>query len=305
MNNDDIRRLNQLLLLHSDGLKAREIAKELQLAKNKVNRYLYDHKRTYRKDEQFRWYMEPAGESSDPVLVKLNNRSGAEIFTYEEFSALADWTHGSTHREGQPAATFTSIDGNRIDCDSGSEVQMLKYLHDNNLIYACGGQNLCIHYNSAFTTGKSYYPDFVVLTRDMHIAVIEVKSAGAMDYHGNIEKYCALKEYCIQHGYEYMVVDPTCDYLTFEELRDRPVNRELLDMFDRWNSVPDSPVQPYKFFDDQVVKEWHQKYGRGTTLGAFRLQVHALVIRYNWYNVRHNGFKVFSKPVRQECTEQL
>lgn len=46
MNNDDIRRLNQLLLLHSDGLKAREIAKELQLAKNKVNRYLYDHKRT-------------------------------------------------------------------------------------------------------------------------------------------------------------------------------------------------------------------------------------------------------------------
>lgn len=55
---------------------------------------------------------------------------------------------------------------------------------------------------------------------------------------------------------------------------------------------------PYAFFDDSDVAEWYAKYGEGYTKREFLLQVHSLVLYYEWYNFYTHGFQVYTRPVK-------
>ncbi len=207
MNDIQVILLKMKLQLHNGGMKASELAKEMSIPRSEINRYLYAHPNEYEKDGEYRWRIKAIAEN-DVVLSKLNNRENAKKYSREEFAKIADWKLGNTHTKGKAKYQYITRDKNTIECDSKSELTMLEYLETNDLIISCGGQSLCIEYDSKFRAGMSYYPDIVVLTKDMHIAIIEVKSASSMDYHKNIEKYHALAEYCKENGYEYMMVDP-------------------------------------------------------------------------------------------------
>ena len=180
-------------------------------------------------------------------------------------------------------------------------MKLLNYLKEHDLVLDIAGQSLCIKYDSAFLNGKDYYPDIVFLTKDHHIAIIEVKASSAMDQHMNMEKCEALEDYCDRYGYEYMMVDPDNSFMTFEELRDMPVNSDLLDIFrimeEIKEEIENDPKEPYLKFDDNDVKEWYKKYGTGMTKKQFLLQVHSLVAYYDWYNFFSNGFLAYSRPV--------
>ena len=289
--------IDSLLSGRSIGLKAIVIAKKLGVSRYSVNSFLYKNLDKYQKDKYYRWIIKPS-KVLDPVLSKLNNKENAKPFSLSEFEKIASWQHGKTHTKNAPVKQYKTHSGAVIDCDSKSELKMLSYLEENDLVLRLGGQSLRIDYETPFTKHSEYYPDIVALTKDNHIAVIEVKPATAMDYHKNMEKYHALEVYCLERGYMYMMIDPDEGYITYEELREMPVSEGLFAEFSKLDEMPDTDDEPYKYFDQTLVNVWYELYGNGYTKKDFYLEVHSLIMFYGWHNLFTHGFKVFSRPVK-------
>lgn len=297
----DMKSKIKKLLQKNGGMTAKEIAKALGCSSSAVNRFIY-YCDEFEKDDSSApvWTIKGSLShttvtESDPVLLKLQNREGAKAFTQKDFDNLANWEYGEAYIGKHQYETAT---GNIIECDSKSEVLLLEYLEENNLVKCVGGQMLKVSYDTAFRTDRDYYPDIVALTWDNHIAVFEVKSATAMDNHTNMEKYRGLAEYCEKHGYMYVMIDPASDYQSFEELRDMEVSTPLLEMFEELNDKPHTSRKPYKHFEKSDVEKWYERFGAGWTWPEFQLQVHSLIIYYEWYNFYKNDFQVFSRPVK-------
>lgn len=295
------------------GSKARIIAKSIGVEKSVVNSFLFANDHLYEKDANHFWYKKgtftPAVafplKPSDPLLRKLQLKEFAESYSIAEFETIADWTNMASP---SPEAHKYEFEiwcgpraGSKIVCDSKAEIKLLKYLKTNDLVLDVAGQSLRIPYDSAFLKNKDYYPDIVVLTKDYHIAIIEVKASTAMAQHMNMEKYEALDDYCYNHGYEYMMVDPDNHYMTFEDLWNMPVNPDLHEIFmimeEERVDIENDPTAPYLMFDNDDVDQWYKEYGKGTTKSAFQLQVHSLVACYDWYNFFPHGFRAYSRPV--------
>lgn len=316
-------RISLVLLSEGRAMMAKEIAAALNLSKKEINSFLYQHTDSYRKDEKHYWSRIPAqngvasvssddGEDEaweddeplfdDPVLRKLCNQNGAERFDPEDFKALADWSYGASKGNDTVKGVHETRTGNRIEYDSDSERKMLEYLDECEFVEEIGGQCLCIPYATPFKSDKQYYPDIVIYTTDGYIAIIEVKDATAMSYHGNLEKYDALENYCLENGYLYMMVDsdPKKDWLTVEELVDIPVDEELLNVFaeleEQAKASPNCVL-----FSNEDVNEWYESFGKpnGYKKRDFQLQVHSMVIWEDWYNkYKRNGFMVYSEPTQ-------
>lgn len=293
---DFTSQLCAFLSAHPDGMSAREIAKALGTLKGTVNKCLYDHPDLFQKDNSYipLWTVTSPKKADDPIMLKLQNWSNVKLFSKDDFNALADWDYGSAFIGKYQYITDS---GNIIECDSKSEVLLLQYLEENNLVQDVGGQVLKIQYNSAFRCDLDYYPDIVALTKDGHIAVFEVKPVTAMSNHKNMEKYESLAAFCKQKGYLYTMIDPAENFLTYEEICEMQVCSEFLDFFLEWQSEPDTERVPFKYFTDEDVNFWYSLFGEGYTKKEFSLQVHSLIMYYNWYNVYHHGFMAYSRPV--------
>ncbi len=285
----------EVLLHHSEGIKARDIADILGIDKSLINSCLYSNQEIFERDDEYRWYAredsDDDGKYDDPVLQKLNNVENAEYFSLDEFNSLADW--GVCLSPGDVPTKYYHVTrtGNIINCDSKSELAMWEYLKEKELIVAGGGQKLRIPYETSFRSDLSYYPDMVVLTKLNHIAIIEVKAATAMDNHSNMEKYAGLEEYCYEHGYEFMMIDPINGFITYDELRDMRVVEGLCELFEVHDE--DSCFH----FDKEDVAEWYEELGDGLTKKDFELMVHSCVIYFNWFNKFKNGFEVTNRPI--------
>lgn len=276
------------------GTMAKEMALRFGVSRKEVNSVIYSNRDKYEQDSAYRWYLADTPLYVDDVLRKLNNVSGAKEFTEEEFEALANWSGGASHTGCISDEPYIFPNGDRVYYSSKSEKLFLSYLEENDLVLRCGGQALCIQYDSEFVRGKSYYPDIVVLTKKHHIAIIEIKPSISMSYHLNMEKYRALADYCEQRGFEYMMIDPADGYRTYDEIAEMGVCPELLDYFKK----PVSGTKRYRTFNNNDVERWYVKYGDGCTKKEFRLQVHSLIIYFNWYNLFDKGFNAFSCPVK-------
>ena len=235
-------------------------------------------------------------EKRNIVLSKLKNRNIARKFTKDEFNELADWDYCRSFNED--GYIYTLPNGNKIECDSKSELAILDYLVSKKLALEIGGQELCIPYDTAFRESVTYHPDLVILTKDYHIAIIEVKPVTAMSNHTNIEKYRALKEYCDEHRYEYMMVDPDHDYMTYEELQGMHIPKQIT------KRVDDYLVDYYGGNDCLLEKNdisvLYEDFEDEYKKGEFELYLHALVVQRGWYNFYKNGFKVYEKPKRSK-----
>lgn len=232
-------------------------------------------------------------EKKDPVLSKLKNRNRARKFTLDDFNDLADWTYCTSFNED--GYIYTLPNGNRIECDSKSEIVLLDYLTENKIALAIGGQELCIKYSSAFRSGLDFFPDIVILTKDYHIAIIECKPVTAMSYHRNIEKYEALKVYCEENGYEYMMVDPDHDFITFDEMSKIHIPKAIVDRVEGY-LIEYLQRGNRCLLDKDDISVLYEDFSDEYKKGDFTFYMHALVIQKGWYNRFTNGFMVFKKP---------
>jgi hypothetical protein len=273
---------------HPEGIKASQISQIIGIEKKIISSFLTHKQDEYVINENWEWV-----PRVQPIMAKLNNRSGAKTFTSKQFNALAKWAVCKTHGDKKPQGTYKTKTGNKIDYDSSYELAMFEYLEEHNLVKEMGGQNLCIEYSSAYREGLSYYPDIVALTNDNHIMIIEIKPASHMSRHTNMEKYEGLSEYCISRGYMYAMIDPSKDFMTYEELRDMPVTTELLELFEELVEESDNRIV---CFDKYDVADWYESIDPGCTKKEFDLMVHSLIVYYGWYNKSKYDFEVTSEP---------
>ena len=290
----------------SSGIKAKEIEKLTGIAKSDINGYLHANRGAFfQQSNDYTWTVCTQSAETDPFMLKLQNREDAGLFTLDEFNEIADWRYGASHcsEDGkEPAAEYHTEKGNIIECDSNYEERLLRYLEERSLVKALGGQNLCIPYDREFMTDCSYYPDIAALTWDDHIVIIEVKPVTHMSNYMVMAKYDALEDYCIENGYMYVMIDPE-KKKTFEDLRNMdPPYRKLWDYFEDGGSwLQPSEAIKEVFFDDETVDSWYRRlfgdHSRGK--GEFRLQVHAMIALYGWYNkAEYGGFQVYNHPVK-------
>lgn len=284
------------------GLKAREISAKLGVTRYAVNQFLYYDQTEYVVTAAYTWVKKGGTTTAskpaiDPVLAKLNNQSKAKVFTSSYFKGLANWRVCTTHSDKKPKGTYKTKTGNLIDYDSKPELQLLQYLEKNNLALEIGSQNLAVPYDTAFREGLDYYVDFVVLRNNGHIAFIEVKSIMAMSYHKNIEKYKGLKAYCEARGYEYMMVAPDHDYMTFDELAKLKIPAKLSNRIMSYlrNLLGEEGEVLLENSDVQVLYEEFEN--QFSSKKEFELYLHAFVIQKGWYNKYQNNFMVYEKPI--------
>jgi hypothetical protein len=273
---------------HPEGIKASQIAKIIGIEKKIISSFLTHKQDVYMINDNWEWV-----PRLDPVIAKLNNREKAKKYTSKQFNSLTNWSICKAVDGTKKIGTYKTKTGNKIDYNSKYEPIMFKYLEDHNLVKEMGGQNLCIKYSSAFRDELSYYPDIVALTNDGYIMIIEVKPASMMSYHLNMEKYDRLAEYCEEHGYIYAMLDPTEDFMSYEEVRDMPVNPDLLDLFD---DLVEQSKHSIVSFDKYDVDDWFDSINPGCTKKTFYLMVHSLIIFYDWYNKSKYDFDVISEP---------
>lgn len=232
-------------------------------------------------------------EKKDPVLAKLKNRNRARKYTLDDFNELADWSYCASFNED--GYIYTLPNGNQIECDSKSETKLLDYLTENKIAIAIGGQELLIKYSSAFRSDLDFYPDIVILTKDYHIAIIECKPVTAMSYHKNIEKYDALRDYCDENGYEYMMVDPDHDYTTYDEMLKMHIPKAIVDRVEAY-LVDYLGKRRSCILDKDDIQILYEDFSDEYKKGEFSILMHALIIQKGWYNRYKNGFMVFENP---------
>lgn len=233
----------------------------------------------------------------DGVLKQFSNFEGAKEYSNEDFERLANWD------DSIDKSLKESIKGNlkyktrKLPFASKSEEKMINYLIKSKLIDNVGVQNLLLHYDSNYSKNKDYYPDIAILTKDNHIGIIEVKNTNHMTYHLNINKYNALKEYCLQNGYLYMMIDPDNKYLTFEELKTKNINNEVRILVDNWI---EENKDTKNCFTRKDVDQWYKEFFENKmSKKSFETQILSLIIQYGLYNRGNKTiFEVYTKPVK-------
>lgn len=294
-------KIDSILLQAPHGLRAKEIAKNIIGAdRSEINSFLYDHLEKYKMIEDYRWVListNGLSDTDDFVLRKMQNANNAILCDPDEFYSLADWTHGETLSSHKPVATYRTRSGNLIDCDSKSELMLLEYLEENDLIIDIGGQSLCIHYSSSFRDDLNYYPDIVALTKYGHIVIFEVKPITAMSNHKNIEKYKALSAFCEENGYAYMMVDPARDFMTFNDLENMTIPVDIIKRVDSY-LVNIYGTEDALLLEPEDIPELYSGFSRIYKKKDFELYLHALIIRRGWHNKFKNGFMVYENPQR-------
>lgn len=232
-------------------------------------------------------------EKKNSVLSKLKNRNRARKFTLSDFKNLADWSYCTSFNDD--GYIYTLPNGNKIECDSKSELTLLDYLTKKKLALAIGGQELCIKFDTVYRKNVDYFPDIIILTKDNHIAIIEVKPITAMSYHINVEKYWALQEYCEERGYEYMMVDPDSNYTTFDDLQKMKIPKEIVNYVE-WYLHKLLGKTKDCLLEKEDIPVLYEQFCDDYKKGEFELYLHALIIQKRWYNKFKHGFMVYEKP---------
>ena len=237
-------------------------------------------------------------------LSKFGNRAGAKTFTSDDFKSIADWKYGKTP-SGNRSCRFRTSGGNVIECDSESEVRMLKYMERSGLFTDIGGQSLVIPYDSAFRFNLNYSPDIVALTKEGLILIAEVKPLIAMSYHMSIEKYSGLQEYCERNGFIYAMLDPENDYTTFEEFKVAEVPAAIKNLITPMEKKAVVSGKAYFHFGKENVDEWYKSVKHEYNRTEFELYIHVLIIQKGWFNTFDRGFNVYSRPVKLDINHNV
>ena len=289
---EELRERIIAVVKNQPGIGARGIARLLNVKKQVINHVLYSNKELFYHDNNYGWHIMELEEGTftDRIIEKFNVPNELAEISSESFNLISNWDDAHGHTQNQiPYITRT---GRTIYCDSQSEVLMLNYLEENDLVRELGGQTKNIYYTGPNGALHSYYPDIFALLKDNTVAVIEVKALNAMSYHKNLEKYNSLEDYCNRNGYRYTMIDPQHDFMTceeFEQMEFAPGLDEVL--LERMNR------NYLSSFNTEDVKHWYNELGEGFTKEEFRLMVHSFIICYDWHNLYQHNFNVYNRPV--------
>ena len=287
--------IENILISNKDGLSDYDIKLSIGYSKREIKDYLISKKDKYILNEKGMWQLKCYADQKNTVnidnsiLNKLQNKENALIFSNEDFLSLEDWEDVCQSCTNTRKYLYESKFGRLIVCDSEHERTMIAYLEENNLVKNLAGQKLSIRYNRS----RNYYPDIVALTKDDHIAIIEVKAFNSMSNCKNITKYNALKDYCIKKGYEYMMIDPEKGFLSFEEIKNMSVDSFIVRKFMEVEKLLNK--DKISITDDEIY-DWYRESGKKSSWSSFKKQVRIQIIKLEWFNKSLYDFEFSNKP---------
>ena len=175
----------------------------------------------------------------NPPIDKVNkfNKAFCDLIVFdnkrfvsdEAFSCLK--TERLVNDNEKELANF-SYEGESLPCESHLEKNILEKLLHYKTFKKVKTQSLKIPFKKSY-----YYPDFQCLTHDNSLVIIEVKPLFNMCDSYNIEKFQALKSYCEENGYGYLIVDDRRNSFSAINNENKPFNELLLENLKQSSSI--------------------------------------------------------------------
>ena len=175
----------------------------------------------------------------------FENLQGAKRFTEKDLESLTDWDVVPEELEDNKTHASLMIDGHKVHFGSLAELNTYLRLKEQGLIQSFRGQHLMIHYASYLSEDKKYYPDFVFLTPEGYIAIVESKPIHLMSYFIVEAKYHFLKRFCEKHGFIYAMMDE--NMVTIEQVRREILPNQITDYLDHL-------LDTARIFDDGAMQ---------------------------------------------------
>lgn len=191
----------------------------------------------------------------DPRYQIFENLQHAKKFTETDLESLADWNVPPEALAKNKIFTQVRIDGRLVNFGSEPELKTYQRLKDLGVIASFRAQHLRVPYASYIKGGKNYYPDFVFLTPEGYIAIVESKPIALMSYFVVEAKYHFLKRYCEAHGFLYAMVDE--NLTTIEQVRKETLPKDV-------TQYADHLLETARIFDDgalELVYLWFKEEG--------------------------------------------
>jgi hypothetical protein len=135
------------------------------------------------------------------------NVDKAKKFTIDDLNSLADWSITPEGIKDNKVIKILPIEGKDVPFYSIPEYNTYIALRSKKLIQHFRVQSLKITHSTYQGKLKPYYPDFVFLTPEGYLAIVESKPIVDMSNFYNRCKYYALKLYCESMGFIYAMVD--------------------------------------------------------------------------------------------------
>ena len=208
---------------------------------------------------------------SSPVDVRyqiFENLQHAKKFTEKDLEALADWDVLPESLKKNKVNTQVLIDGRYVSFGSEPELKTYQRLKGLGLIASFRAQHLRVPYASYIKGDKNYYPDFIFLTPEGYIAIVESKPIELMSYFVVEAKYYFLKRYCEAHGYLFAMVDE--NLTTIEQVRKEVLPKTITQYADHLLSTA-------RIFDDGAFDMLYLKFKKE---GYTQIALKAILSKY-------------------------
>jgi hypothetical protein len=204
-----------------------------------------------------------------PKYACFMNVEYAKTFKEADLEALANWDLLPKALSATPIYRSEILDGRVVNFNSEPEWKTYLALKENGYIQSFRAQSLMIPYASYLSYGKQYFPDFVFLTSEGYLAIVESKPTSNMNTYMVRCKYEALKQYCEERGFIFAMVDERLT--SFERIKAQKINHPVTQYFD-------AIFDEVGIFNDEALKLIYQKFPQYThkeikaVLGHYVLQ---------------------------------
>jgi hypothetical protein len=221
-----------------------------------------------------------------PLQIKyegFSNIENAKTFKEKDLEALTDWDILPEEMKDTKVFHQENINGRTISFNSEPEWNTYQALKAKGLIQSFRAQSLLIPYQSYVTKDRKHYPDFIFLTPEGYIAIVESKPIEFMANFLVQAKYLAMQAYCEQRGFLYAMMDEHLQ--SFESIKNTPINNEVTDYVDHLLSTA------HVFNDDAfdfVITKFKNIY---TQKELKRMIAHHIIVR-QLRNTSYVGYEI-------------
>lgn len=206
---------------------------ELKIFKNELEKQCYQYRQKLIYDKRAKTY--------NDHIYKLIKFKDKKVISAAAYSKLKTERKVSTPEE---CLTAFSFNNKTYQCESFLEKEILGKLLAYKTFKRIKTQSLKIPFNNSY-----YYPDFQCLTHDNNLVIIEVKPLLNMCEAYNIKKFQALKAYCEQYGFGYLIIDDKNNsFFNINEPNEK-FNARILEELDKNSKVK---YNKYKEFYDET-----------------------------------------------------
>ena len=225
-------------------------------------------------------------QSNNPLKLKyasFENFDHAKIYTEQDLENLTDWDKLPTQLEKTKVFCKERIDGRMIPFNSEPEWNTYTKLKSGGFIQSFRAQSLLVPYNSYLKEDRKYFPDFIFLTPEGYIAIVESKPIEFMANFFVQAKYLALKKFCEERGYIYAMMDENLE--TYEDIKKNKVTNKVTAFFDHL-------LETARMFDDSGFDFIKSKFKGEHTVDALELMLAKHIIQRQLVNKASTGYKI-------------